>query len=164
MFLRPRFQQEVPISQAKLFERFYRYLAHHQRVFYYRRSEHRLLIDLLVYPSYFWTPHLQLELIPLSKNHTLVKGRFGPKPEVWNFFVFGHVVLGLGLAVALMAYVTSVHHGESTVLAKVFLFVIPMVWILFYAIGRLGRRRARAQKLMLQRMVRQVLEGVTYSL
>jgi hypothetical protein len=46
----------------------------------------------------FWAPQLRARIIP-EESHTLIRGRFAPKPETWTFFiaVYAAVVFSTGV-------------------------------------------------------------------
>lgn len=120
-------------------------------------DEH-IFLDILNKDNHFWSPHLHLELEEATEKITKVKGLFGPKPQVWTFFMFLHfVVATLFIGCGIWAYVGSTLE-ETPILPIILLIILPMVWILLYLFGRLGRDFGKGQIKQMQIFLIELLE------
>ncbi|MBG7610816.1 GTP-binding protein, partial [Polaribacter sp. BAL334] len=94
LFLRPRFSIDLAETSDVVIQRF-------SDVFKQKKSDCRgVIVDQHIFISvpkkdeHFWSPQLHLEFIQKENNTTELKGLFGPKPQVWTFFMFIHFVVG----------------------------------------------------------------------
>lgn len=121
-------------------------------------DEH-VFLDILKKDNHFWSPHLHLEIVADEDGKTTVKGLFGPKPQVWTFFMFLHFVVATAfIAFSIWAYVGS-KVEESNVFPIVMMVVLPIVWILLYLFGRLGRDFGKGQIKKMQLFLVELLEA-----
>ena len=136
--LRPRFVLESAKSKDQLVSDFRNFKNEATKKFNIKIVDTHIFIDVLKHQSHFWSPQLHLEIIEEGKQ-TKVKGLFGPKPQVWTFFMFLHfVVATFFIGCLVWVYVNSTLEKKN-VFPIIMLFVLPFLWILLYLIGRLGK-------------------------
>ncbi len=138
IFLRARFQLELQQPPDYWLQRFTKQLRDASCVFKSRIVDYHLFIDIPEQKSTIWSPQLQLELLP-SEEGTKLKGLFGPKPQLWTFFMFLHFVIGIAFLGFLTLLYTRIALEQSIVFPVCMIVALPLVWILLYAIGRIGR-------------------------
>ena len=78
-------------------------------------------------------------------NKTLLKGLFGPKPQVWTLFMFIHFVIGVSfLGFAALLY-TNISLNESIFFPLIMVVFLPLIWILLYFLGKIGKDTGKNQ-------------------
>jgi len=158
IFLRPRFVLPSEKSQETILEEFLNEKNKEERKFIIKVIDEHVFIDVLKKDSHFWSPQLYLE-ISEEEHTTQIKGLFGPKPQVWTFFMFLHFVVGISfIGVGVWAYV-SYTLEESLIIPVILLFVMPLIWILLYVVGRLGKDFGKSQIKKLHAFMLQTLES-----
>jgi len=108
--------------------------------------------------NHFWSPQLNIEVVEADENKAIVKGLFGPKPQVWTLFMFIHFVMAFVFMVfAIMAYVQWNLKSEYS-FALTMLFVVPVLWFVMYFLGRLGKKKGHSQMNELYQFMMKTLE------
>lgn len=158
IFLRPRFVLPTEKSQETILNDFVKEKNKEEQKFIIKIMGEHIFIDVLQKDSHFWSPQLHLEIIE-EENTTTIKGLFGPKPQVWTFFMFLHFVVGISfICVGVWAYVNYTLE-KSLVVPMILLFVMPLIWILLYIIGRLGKDFGKSQIKKLRAFMLQTIES-----
>ena len=76
-----------------------------------------------------------MEIVEADENKSILKGLFGPKPQVWTLFMFIHFVVGIAfLLFAVMLYV-KLSLGEAFVLPLIMVIFLPLFWLVFCGCG-----------------------------
>ena len=158
IFLRPRFSIDIQKSREDLIALFQKEKGEQKKRFKLKIVDEHIFLDILPKDNHFWSPHLHLELVSEEETKTKVKGLFGPKPQVWTFFMFLHfVVATLFIGCGIWAYVGSTLE-ETPIFPIVMLVVLPMIWVLLYLFGRLGRDFGKKQIVQMQVFLIELLE------
>lgn len=159
LFLRPRFHVDLALSKEKLLQKFHQHLAAKKSDFPHKIIDDHMFIDIPKKDNHFWSPQLHLEVVAQEEGARL-KGLFGPKPQVWTLFMFVHFVVGTSfLGCAAWAY-SNASLGKDMAVPMIFLFVLPLVWIILYLIGRLGRDTGKKQMKKLQQFTLDTLNSI----
>ncbi|NEW80656.1 MAG: GTP-binding protein [Gelidibacter sp.] len=95
--------------------------------------------------NHFWSPQLHIEIEKIDENKSIVKGLFGPKPQVWTFFMFIHFAMAFAfIGFSIVAYVKwSLKSDFKT--ALIITLTLPILWVIMYFLGRIGKRRGHKQ-------------------
>lgn len=159
IFLRPRFSIDLEKSTEEVLSVFQKEKEKKPKQFLIKILDEHIFLDILRKDNHFWSPHLHLEIISQEEEKkTRVKGLFGPKPQVWTFFMFLHfVVATLFIGCCIWVYVGSTLE-KTNVFPIVMMVVLPIVWITLYLFGRLGRDFGKKQILKMQTFLIEVLE------
>ncbi len=94
--------------------------------------------------SHFWSPQLHFEIVKVDENSSILKGLFGPKPQVWTLFMFVHFVVAtlfLGVSVAYVQY----RLGESLVFPIAIIGCVAFNLVLLYFLGSIGKETGKNQ-------------------
>ncbi len=135
--LRPRFQQELPISKKDFTNHFTKEAL--KSDYLISTVDDHIFIRIPVSRSQFWTPELHLEIVEEKDGKILLKGLFGPKPSIWTMFIFFHfAIAGLFIASSIWAY-TRYSLETSYTLPLVIIILMILLWVILYVIGRMGR-------------------------
>lgn len=159
IFLRARFQLAVQHTPSYWVAVFKKALEEPSCHFTHRQVDHHVFIDIPDRKSTLWSPQLQLEFVPHEDpSGTLIKGLFGPKPQLWTFFMFLHFAIGIAFMVFAVLLYTNISLGQSYVLPLSMVVALPLIWILLYFIGRIGRDVGTPQMKALRDFVAQIVD------
>ena len=116
-----------------------------------------IIIDVSKTDEHFWSPQLQLELEEGTEG-LLIKGLYGPKPQLWTLFMFIHFGVALAFAVFATMLYTDVSLGQNTTFSLLMTIIMPVLWILFYLFGRWGKKKGYQQMMELDSFMNDVLK------
>ncbi|WP_240914645.1 GTP-binding protein [Polaribacter sp. 11A2H] len=157
-FLRPRFSIDLEENSEELLERITRYLKSDACIYRSNVAYKHFFIDIPVRKSHFWSPQLHFEIVEVSESSSTLKGLFGPKPQVWTLFMFVHfVVATLFLGVGVFAYV-QYRLAESLVFPIAILVALPLIWLLLYFLGSIGKETGKNQMKELHSLLITIIE------
>ena len=143
--LRPRFKMIFEESQQKLIDKFKDNLKSSNCKYGSKIIDGHIIIEVPVEENHFWSPQLNIEIEKVSENQSILKGLFGPKPQVWTFFMFIH----FAMAVAFIGFFI-VTHVKWTLksdykAALITTLALPILWIVMYFLGRIGKKTGHKQ-------------------
>lgn len=157
IFLRPRFSFHIEMEAEKAVARIQEYISGVERRYKIKVVDFHMFIDIPDKYAHFWSPQLHIELIEKEGGGATVKGLFGPKPNVWTLFMFLHFLVG-GAFVSFVAMLYIRHSLDQPIaLPVVMTIALPIVWILLYVFGRLGRDTGKKQMKELHQLLVQSL-------
>lgn len=143
--LRPRFKMELDESQEILLSKFKDNLSNGSCKYCSKMVDGHIVIDIPKEEDHFWSPQLNIEIEEVAHQKSIVKGLFGPKPTVWTLFMFFHFAVAVAfIGFSVLTYVqwslkTDYSFGLIMVIA------LPVVWVLMYFLGRIGKRKGNQQ-------------------
>lgn len=156
LFLRPRFQIELKKNQKEILKSFEFSKKNSEGLLLKIRDEH-IVLDVAKTESTFWSPQLQLEIIYIKENESLVKGLFGPKPQIWTFFMFLHFGLAtLFIGFLMLTYVQWTLKNNYT-LPLIITLVLPIGAVILYFLGSYGKTKGQDQMLQLHNFMEKML-------
>jgi len=133
------------LSQQKIITKFKDNLTHKNCKYCSEIVDGHIIIDIPKNENHFWSPQLNIEIVEVSENKSLVKGLFGPKPQVWTLFMFIHFVMAFSfIGFSIMAYVQW-NLKTNNMFALWMVFLLPVLWFSMYFLGRIGKKRGRNQ-------------------
>ncbi|HMO38132.1 MAG TPA: hypothetical protein PKC76_01025 [Saprospiraceae bacterium] len=141
--IRPRFQVVVPDEPAVVIEKLVAALAQPDSPCTGRAIPGHAVLTMPAEAQHFWSPQLDLS-IEAHQEGTLIRGLYGPNPEVWLLFAFGYGIVGvLGLFISIFGF-TRVGLGlEAPVL-----WVLPVLGaaaLALYIASQLGQKLGAEQ-------------------
>ncbi|MBE0424115.1 MAG: GTP-binding protein [Lutibacter sp.] len=143
--LRPRFKMEFEESHQNLIEKFKAISKNKTSKFGIVISDGHVIIDIPAEENHFWSPQLSVEIEVIDESNSAIKGLFGPKPQVWTLFMFIHFAMAVAfIGFSIMAYVKWILKSDYKT-ALMIVFALPILWIVMYFLGRLGRKRGHKQ-------------------
>ena len=145
VFLRPRFKIDFDESEKDLMERFKSNLNDGNCKYCSKIVDQHIVIDIPFDEDHFWSPQLNIEIIKGEKSESIVKGLFGPKPQVWTLFIFLHFAVGITFLIFLTLLYVKWTFGTSLTFPLIMVIVLPIIWGTLYTIGRLGRKKGEIQ-------------------
>lgn len=145
LFLRPRFSIDLDETSDVVIQRF-------SDVFKHKKSDCRgILVDQHIFMSvpkkdeHFWSPQLHLEFISKENNTTEMKGLFGPKPQVWTFFMFIHFVVGVLFLISATMLYSRISLNEPFTFPLMMVILLPIIWIVLYFLGTIVKDTGKPQ-------------------
>lgn len=145
VFLRPRFKIDSKESEADLINRFKENLNSGDCKYCSKIVENHIFIDVPSDQDHFWSPQLHVEVVQGETNLGMVKGLFGPKPQVWTLFMFLHFAIGILFLIFLTMLYVRWTLDANMIFSIVMVVTLPIIWIILYVVGRLGRNKGKSQ-------------------
>ncbi|MBT8396711.1 MAG: hypothetical protein HKO65_12415 [Gemmatimonadetes bacterium] len=105
-----------------------------------------------------WSPHLSVQVEPDAEG-SLLRGRFGPHPELWTLFIFLYTAVGFLAVIGLMLGFVQWQSGmDSWGLWGVWLGVPGLV--VLYGISAMGQRLSAHQMEELRGRLERLVSGL----
>lgn len=157
--LRPRFTIDLNETTEFMISKFKNVLKDNKCVFPSSFVDGHIIIDVPKNEEHFWSPQLNIEIIEAENNKSVLKGLFGPKPQVWTLFMFIHFVVGLSFLIfGVMLYVKW-SLEESIIMPLMLVIFLPLLWILLYFLGRIGKSTGHHQMDDLHDLMTSIIEN-----
>ena len=132
-------------SPEELIAKFKKALGSEHCNFHGKIAGGHIVIDVPIKEAHFWSPQLHIEIEKNDNDNTQVKGLFGPKPQVWSLFMFFHFALAVAfIGFSIMAYV-KMSLNESYIGPLIICISIPVIWVVLYFLGNVGKRKGKEQ-------------------
>lgn len=158
VFLRPRFTIDLENSKELVLKRFSDEFKKEQTTYKGSIVDGHIFIRVSKKDEHFWSPQLHLEIIEKTNKSSLLKGLFGPKPQVWTLFMFVHFVIGISfLGFGVMLY-SKLSLNEPIVLPVIMMVFLPLFWTLLYFLGKIGKSTGKQQMEGLHDFMIQVID------
>ncbi len=158
VLLRPRFSMDFDKSADKLLYSFKANLTEGNCKYCSKIVDKHIFIDVPKKDNHFWSPQLHIEIEELERNKSKIKGLFGPKPQVWTLFMFIHFIVGTAFLFFVVVAYSKWSLKESTVFPMIMLIVLPLIWVLLYFLGRVGKATGKKQMDELRRFMQKSLD------
>ncbi len=159
VFLRPRFTIDLEENHQKVLKNFSNAFKTEGCKCLGNIVDGHIFISVSKKEEHFWSPQLHLEIIERTDETSLLKGLFGPKPQVWTLFMFIHFVVGLSfLGFGVLLY-TRHSLNESIFFPIIMLIALPLIWTLLYFLGKIGKDTGKKQMRELHDFMIKVIHG-----
>lgn len=144
IILKPRFKLALESKKESVLQMFSKNLNLDTCDYSYKISGNHIFIDVSEKQDHFWSPQLHLEVVENEKG-SLLRGLFAPKPNIWTFFMFLHVIVAVSFMVFfVIAYSKwSIDVNYSFALGMCLAMVI--LWFILYFSGQIGKVKAKDQ-------------------
>lgn len=156
VFLRPRFTIDLEENYEKVIEKFKKELK--ENTFPSRFSDGHIIIDVPKKEEHFWSPQLNLEIEKSEDNKSVLKGLFGPKPQVWTLFMFIHFVVGISFLIFSVMLYVNWSLDEGFIFPLMMVIFLPLLWVLLYFLGRIGKSTGHKQMDDLHELMISIIE------
>lgn len=157
--LRPRFSIDLSVNRDILLEKFKSTIKDSSCKFDGKISGFHIFLSIPKKEDHFWSPQLSLELVEAENGTTILKGLFGPKPQIWTFFMFVHFVIGTAFLGFLVMWYSRFSLKGSVFFPSVMLIALPFVWVILYFLGKIGKDTGRKQMEDLHDFMLSVIEA-----
>ena len=105
--------------------------------------------------QHYWSPQLGLSF-ESSETGSVLRGLYGPRPEVWTMFVLFYSIIGFAALVAMVIGYSNWTLGQSAQI----LWAVPALIVVFltlYLVSYFGQKMGRKQMIDLHTFVEQAL-------
>jgi len=147
--LKPRFKEALNTPQEAVIKIIRMHLKSTTCKFDSKIIGHHIIIDIPNEDKHFWSPQLHIEVEKETEDSSILKGLFGPKPHVWTFFMFIHFAVALTFFVFLVIAYSNFTLDKDYSFALTMSILMPVLWLIFYIIGQLGKKKGYTQILEL---------------
>ncbi|WP_139958605.1 GTP-binding protein [Flavicella sediminum] len=159
IYLRPRFQIELEENRELLLNKFSEAINRDDCRVRAKIVDAHIVLDVLKEEDHFWSPQLHIEIEAIDSKRSLLKGLFGPKPQVWTLFMFLHFALAITFIGFLITAYVQWTLGNSYTLPLIIETTIPISWLALYVAGRMGKKTGYSQMQQLHNFMEDVLES-----
>ena len=158
ILLKPRFKLRYKESKDEIIGKFKRRLKDPDCTYLSKVIDHHVVIDVREEEEHFWSPQLHVE-IEEEDGLTVVKGILGPKPKIWTFFMFLHFVVAVSFFVFFVIFYSNWSLDQDYGFAMTMCLLMPVLWIVLYFAGQLGKKFGYEQMKGLHGFLLRVLDG-----
>ena len=155
--MRPRFEMVIPGTSARALQKIQTKLGEHGCPCIGTILGKHVDLKITEAQRHFWSPQLTVD-VEGHEEGTLIRGLFGPRPELWTFFVALYAVIGFcGLTGLLFGF-----SQWSLGLSPYALWVVPTAAALglgVYLTALSGQKMAQEQMLLLRTFLSEALQG-----
>jgi len=145
IYLKPRFKLQVKLSQKSVLSKFRDMMIEYDNKYISKVVSNHIVFDIPKDENKFWSPQLHLEVLDDVNNSSILKGLFSPKAHIWSFFMFLHFLLGTAFFFFLIIAYTKYNLHKDYSLYLILCLITPIIWILLYILGQLGKRKGHGQ-------------------
>lgn len=104
--LRPRFEINAPFTVEEILERLTQHSQQEACGYEGTVAGHHVHLNIRKSEQRIWSPHLNLEVLP-GTTGSLIKGHFGPRPDIWTLVMALYAIFGFLALMALMFAVSQ---------------------------------------------------------
>ena len=149
--LRPRFQRFSYQSMSDLGDRMRIALDQHPDQFIGTVDHNYMTVELPHRERHFWSPQLSITLEE-DKGGTIIRGLYGPRPEIWLGFMFIYGISGFMVLIILIIGLSRLNLGMSAYIIWAIPFILGGVLVLWLS-SRTGQKLAHPQMVEIHRFV-----------
>ncbi|MBT30662.1 MAG: hypothetical protein CMO01_13465 [Thalassobius sp.] len=154
--IRPRIKQISPLKSEEIQTRIHQAVANSKGMC--TTSVIPGYITLRVRPEdrHFWSPQLNLTFEETEEGETIIRGLYGPNPQVWTMIFFGYATLGVAFFFILMYGMTQVTLGKEALI----LWILPVIAVLalvLYLISQFGQKLGVEQTFILHHVFEEAM-------
>lgn len=143
--LKPRFKVSLNSTQEVVIKQLENSLKNDDCKYDSKIVNHHIVIDIPKGDNHFWSPQLHVEVEKETEETSLLRGLFGPKPQVWTFFMFLHFAVAISFFVFFIIAYSNYSLNKDYSFALLMCILLPVVWIVFYIFGQLGKKKGYTQ-------------------
>lgn len=153
--IRPKFRTTSSESQKVILERLQNALQKEPPVCHGIAIEGHIILKVLPAEAHYWSPQLSI-LLDEEEEETLIRGRYGPKPNVWTLFTMSYLAISI-----LTIFISIIGFSRLSLgLSSGILWVLPVLGIaatVLYIISQLGQKLGAEQTFTLHHFFEGVL-------
>jgi len=158
VLLKPRFKIKRKESTATIIDKFKDEFATGNCAYCSKIVDHHIVVDVPKGEDHFWSPQLHIEVEKDEEDNTVVRGLFGPKPQVWTLFMFIHFAVAVAFVVFLVMAYTRWNLKQDYSFPLIMCIALPVLWIVLYFLGQLGKKKGYQQMIELDNFLMRTLE------
>ncbi len=157
--IRPRFRVVVPMAPEDVKDRFRERITPGESPCEASFFPQHIILRLPEDTQHLWSPRLEIALEPHEEG-TLLRGLYGPSPQVWTFFTIGYGAIGI-----LSLFITII--GTSQLMLELpgrILWVLPFLGgmgLFLYILSQTGQKLGAEQTFTLHHFFEHTMERKT---
>ena len=156
--IRPRFKKVSPFEIDELLTGLNSVLDKNPEKVYGQLVHHHARLKIPDNQVHFWSPQLSLIFEKNEKGDTIIRGLYGPSPNVWLLFMFLYFFLGFVVMVLLIVGISRMNLGLTAYILWAVPFVLGGIFAL-WAGGKAGRKLGNDQIWQIHNLIKpKVLE------
>ena len=93
--IRPRFKTTSHLSPIEIQQRLEKRLQSHPNDCIGKVIPNYVVLKIPKKEQHYWSPQLSLQLEESETADTVIRGLYGPSPNVWSLFTFGYASMGI---------------------------------------------------------------------
>ncbi len=141
--IRPRFKKITPDSSEELMNQLDELFKTQKTKINGSRLNQHVTIKIPDDQLHFWSPQLSLT-IEQKEEGTIVRGLYGPHPNVWLLFMFIYFFLGFIVLVVLIVGLSRLNLGLHAYILWSIPFALSGIFVLWF-IGKSGKKLGHDQ-------------------
>ena len=154
--MRPRFEKIVALPPAQVLGQLRKAMDRSDAVCCGTTMPGHAVLRLPDDQQHFWSPRLSLE-VEAHPDGAILRGLFGPKPNVWTLFMGMYLAIGFSGTTGLMFGLSQWSLGMSPLL----LWSVPaalLVGAAVYGLALYGQRLSREHRYVLRQFVDEAVD------
>ena len=152
--IRPRFKKQSPNDIDSLLQGLQGLLDANTTITG-RIVHHHATIKIPPTEQHFWSPQLTLNF-ETQEDKTIIRGLYGPNPNVWLLFMFLYFFMGFVALVLLVIGISRLNLGLTAYILWAVPFVLGGIFVLWFA-GKAGRKLGHDQMWQIHNLVKPVV-------
>ena len=149
--IRPRFKKQSPDDIDSIINQLNQMLDTNKDIVG-RVVHHHATIKIPEGHQHFWSPQLSLN-IETVEGKTIIRGLYGPNPNVWLLFMFLYFFMGFVAMVLLVIGISRLNLGLTAYILWAVPFVLGGIFVLWFA-GKAGRKLGHEQMYQIHNLVK----------
>lgn len=142
--IRPRFRFTTQSTPETIKKEMIEKINSHHQTFTSKTVQNHFIISIAGKEKHYWSPELHVVFEKLPEGATLIRGLYGPNPNIWTFFTFAYSF------VVLCILFLGIYEGcqYSLGIVNSFSWGIPIllgIGVLFYLVSQIGQKLAAEQ-------------------
>lgn len=118
--------------------------------------ESHIILKIPLAKQHYWSPQLDLN-IEETRNGSLIKGRFGPRPSVWLMFIFFYSILAfISLMIMIMGFAQMNLGMSAHILWGLHITGVTFLFVFFTA--KVGQKLGQAEMIRLKEFLLTTIE------
>lgn len=154
--IRPRFKVNVPQSPEQIADQLKNEMDKGHTGIHGTLIKGHATLSLPKEDQHYWSPQLGLSF-ESSDTGSVLRGLYGPRPEVWTMFVLFYSIIGFAaLVISIIGY-SNWTLGQSAQI----LWAVPVLMVVFltlYLVSYFGQKMGRNQMILLHTFVEGALK------
>ncbi len=153
--IRPKIRCVSPLSTEEIIDRFEQVARKYQGRIIVRKRRDHIEMHIREADRHYWSPVLNV-IFDKADGGTIVRGRFGPEPQVWTMFMFFYFAALSFVFFSGMWVLVQLQVGHAPKALPYFLTSLVVLALVFIA-AQVGQRKGHDQTVLLQQFCREVL-------
>lgn len=107
--------------------------------------------------QHFWSPQLDLTMDNSNSEAVILKGRYGPRQNIWLMFMFGYIALGVALLFSFMFWISMLTLDKESIWGYLSAFFLILL-VALYIIAQTGQKIGAEQMFIIHHFLEDSLK------